>query len=620
MKLQKSRCKILLVQITNKNFGDSVIADNTRFLLKRAISPFLRDCVDILDYSIQTEDPAQAACVDAIVFAGGGLVKFRQENLYRQVAELIIEAEKHHIPVFLNAVGVEDYDAGDERCKMLEEALNQPCVKAISVRDDIDCLKKHYLHEKTARVRAVYDPAIWSGNTYHIEQKKGTAGGKYIGLGIARDALFADYGIPSVNHEFLLKLWKDIAILLESRGYEWKIFTNGLDQDERFAEEVLQEIGHGQKCVQPFNASALVNEISKMDGMIACRMHSNIIAYALGIPSIGLVWNDKMVFWGEKCGYPERFLTYFDFKAEKVVDALENALKETTRRPSPLKKRITYREIRLFMKKFCKPKKRQENRLNPKKHMVAAALGGCDFRYKNLNSIPQMWDSLQKGYRLLELDVRFSSDEQLVCVNGWKEGTKKALGMEPQEGEIDVKKFLDSQYYRHFPTCTFEQFLEVFSHILEEYRDTKLILDVGKPKTVLLDSFYGQLAAALQKYDIPEENIMVRMQRERDIEAFQRQNYRGKMVYFMPEETAKKGEKSAQYQHILDFCKKKKISIISMTEKTWTEKIQKNLKRQGLQTMVFTYTKAGDILTALRAGADFVASHYYDAAYVNKLL
>ena len=102
MKLQKSRCKILLVQITNKNFGDSVIADNTRFLLKRAISPFLRDCVDILDYSIQTEDPAQAACVDAIVFAGGGLVKFRQENLYRQVAELIIEAEKHHIPVFLN--------------------------------------------------------------------------------------------------------------------------------------------------------------------------------------------------------------------------------------------------------------------------------------------------------------------------------------------------------------------------------------------------------------------------------------------------------------------------------------------------------------------------------------
>lgn len=619
MKLQQLRCKILLVQITNKNYGDSVIADNTRFLLKRAIPRFYRDCVDILDYAIQTEDLEQAAYADAIVFAGGGLVKFQQENLYRQVTELIMEAEKYHIPVFLNAVGVEGYDARDERCKMLVEALNQPCVKAISVRDDIDCLKKHYLHQTTVRVRAVYDPAIWSVNTYHMKGKV-IKGRKYIGLGVARDTLFADYGIPSVNHEFLLKLWKDITILLESRGYEWKIFTNGLDQDEKFAEEVLQEIGHGQKCVQPFNASDLVNEISEMDGMIACRMHSNIIAYALGIPSIGLVWNDKMIFWGEKCGYPERFLSYSDFKAEKVVDALENALKETTRGPSPLKKHITYREIQLFMRKFCKPKKRQENNLNPEKHMVAAALGGCDFRYKSLNSIPQMWDSLQKGYRLLELDVRFSADEQLVCINGWKVGMKKALGLDTQEGEIDAKEFSDSQYYHHFPTCTFEQFLDVFSHIPEEYSDIRLILDVGKPKIVLLDSFYVQLTVALRKYGIPEQNVMVRMQRERDIEVFERQNYDCKMVYFLPEETAKKGENNSQYQQILQFCKKKRISIISMTEKTWTEKIQRNLKRQGLQTMVLTYTKAGDILTALRAGADFVASNYYDVAYINKLL
>ena len=127
-----------------------------------------------MDYAIGIEDLAQIPYVDAIIFAGGGLIKFRQENLYRQVSEIIMEAQRHRIPVFLNSVGVEGYDAKDERCLLLQEALNQPCVKMISVRDDIETLKNNYIKNARIRMKEVFDPAIWTAHTFHIQNKKKT--------------------------------------------------------------------------------------------------------------------------------------------------------------------------------------------------------------------------------------------------------------------------------------------------------------------------------------------------------------------------------------------------------------------------------------------------------------
>jgi polysaccharide pyruvyl transferase WcaK-like protein len=51
-------------------------------------------------------------------------------------------------------------------------------------------------------------------------------------------------------------------------------------------------------------------------------LHANIISYALNVPSIGLVWNDKLTLFGEDIGYPERFFEYDKFNAKKIVDAL----------------------------------------------------------------------------------------------------------------------------------------------------------------------------------------------------------------------------------------------------------------------------------------------------------
>jgi glycerophosphoryl diester phosphodiesterase len=506
---------------------------------------------------------------------------------------------------------VEGYDENDERCLMLVEALNRQCVKGITVRDDIACLREHYIKNERISVREVFDPAIWSSKSYVVEPKK--AGGKYIGLGVARDTLFTDYGIPEIDRGFLIRLWTEIADCLEKRGYEWKIFTNGLDKDEAFARDVLDAIGHGEKVKAPFDAKELVDEIAAMDGMIACRMHSNIIAYALGIPSVGLVWNEKMTFWGQKCGYPERFIPSDRLSAEYITGTLEKAFAEKTKKPSWMKRMGIYRQLRRFIKKECKERQKETPKLDIKKHLVAPALGGSDFKYKNLNSLPQLEKAVERGYRYLELDVRMTSDQKLVCVNGWNAGTAAALGDERAKQEMLFSDFMEDKYYGHFPTCSFEQAAKAFAVLPEEEKIT-LILDVGKPRTASADLFYEQLVGILKEQGIKPQSVRIRLQRERDVKSFKSFGYNCPIIYYIEQGDAEKEEA------VIAFCKKKKIRMVSMTEKTWTPELQQKLNEEGIKTLVLTYKRAGDVIRALNEGAELVASHYYDVAYIKSMM
>ena len=89
----------------------------------------------------------------------------------------------------------------------------------------------------------------------------------------------------------------------------------------------------------------------------------------------------------------------------------------------------------------------------------------------------------------------------------------------------------------------------------------------------------------------------------------------------MPENFPEGLEKSEKERdEILAFCKKKKISLLSMNEKVWSKELQKELNERGFQTLIFSYYKTGDILAAIREGAELVASHYYSVNYIERML
>ena len=79
----------------------------------------------------------------------------------------------------------------------------------------------------------------------------------------------------------------------------------------------------------------MVNIISGFKGIIATRLHSNIIAYSLQVPAIGLVWNNKLKMFGQNIGYPERFIEVENFDEKNIVDKMEKAIMELYEKIKP---------------------------------------------------------------------------------------------------------------------------------------------------------------------------------------------------------------------------------------------------------------------------------------------
>ena len=607
--------KILLVCIYNKNYGDTVIAENTEYLLIKALKS-AKINFNILRYSCTENDLGQIKYADAVVFAGGGIIKFRQELFYKYTADIITEAEKYGVPVFLNAVGVEGYDDKDPRCLMLSDCLKSHCIEGISVRDDCRLLKDTYLKNCTTRVRSVFDPAVWTASTY--ADRLNASKTQFIGLGVIRGDIFSDYGKEEISHDFLLDFWKSVALLLESKGYQWIIFTNGLDSDERFAAKLLEYIGHGKKLPQPHNDTQLVNNISSFKGIIASRMHADIIAYALGVPAVGLIWNDKIRLWGQRISQPENILSVSQLTAENAVTALEKALNKKRKNPLiKFKLHNNYTELKRFIRKCrCRADAHYENP-EISQHILATALGGGEYKFKHLNHVPSIKAHYDKGGRWFEADVRLTSDNKIVCVNGWSESTLKKLGIaysDKVKKGLSYDEFMNCSYYGRFDTSSFEQLIQQLK-LLEE---ANLVIDVGKPPKAGTEDMFSDIADYLSATNIDPERIIIRLQRSADVELWRKQNYNCQIAYFIADAADPEDFSKNQLQAI-NYCVKQNIKYISLSAKAYTEETALLLKNSKLKPIVFSYTKTEDIISAINRGAELVGSFYYQSDYIKQL-
>lgn len=625
---EQRKVKILMVQTANMNLGDTILADNDYYLIKKAMFP--RKC-DILRYSISSRDVGQVKYVDAVVFAGG-ILKVTNESFWLYFPELIHAAQEYNVPVFLSAIGVEAYNPEDERSIALKEALNLPCVKGISVRDDIETLRRDYITNPDIRITPVYDPAVWCKKTYSEELKRyrltrnveGTAktvGKMIIGLGVVREKLFADYGNPQIDRQFQLDFWKKVARELDERDIDWRIFTNGDTYDELFAKEVLQYIGHGEKLPAPRDGVNVVCDISEFSGVIAGRMHSNIVAYSLGIPSIGFIWNRKLRFWGEKIGFPERFLECSEIDGAEAVNRLLTAMSEKTG-PKLSQKRPVYKALKQFARKWCVRRDAISEKIDYKKNLTAIALGGIDIRYKNTNSPEAFEYSLKHGYRNFQLDVRLSADNELMCVNRWHKDTFKLLNHPLKDAEnvypLESDEFLQCRYYNRFSTMSFDTFAKSFSEASAD-KKLKLIIAIGRPKEEEQERIFNLLEEGLKKYEIKLENVYIRLEQKRDVDYAGQRKSGYKIIYHMVNPNKSPEETAECIKNALKYCKSRKIKLISMHHDLYTDEVVGLCKEAKIKFCSFTGVQTTKIIRGIKNGAEFVGSHYYDVEYLNRL-
>lgn len=338
--------------ISDANFGDVIIYDSCSYLLKKADSSTEIKAVDLVlkrsfshklvkrvlnvlglkelgikfdSYMLSLSYAKKLKGADYIVVAGGGLIKYKYQNIYTYLTGLIAAAVRLSIPISLNAVGVEGYDENELRCQFLKESLNKDIVKSISTRDDINTLRTKYIYNKNIETLLVPDSAILSAYAYDVE-KDDTS--DVVGIGLIRGGIFEDNDI-SFSRSEVLDYYVCLVRELEKRGVKYQFFTNGLVADYELGVEVLARLegnSQGQSIAVPTSAKHLVEIIASFKGIIAARMHATIVAYSLGVPAVGLVWNNKLTLFGELTQHTERFVKHTEFNAPNQIDSLIDAM------------------------------------------------------------------------------------------------------------------------------------------------------------------------------------------------------------------------------------------------------------------------------------------------------
>lgn len=591
--------KILIVQIFNRNFGDMVIADNVKKVIKDVIRARENEFV-LLDYDIASNDLGQIKYSDAVFFVGGGIVKYKYEEFDKNIIAIINECEKQDVPVYFNSVGIEGYDEDNERCQSLKIALNKDNVKGISVRDDVRLLKKSYIINQNIRVQEVFDTAIFSKDTYGILN---SARKDVVGLGIARDRLYLDNGSKKVDREYLIKFWCEVIDELEKRNMEYEVFTNGLASDETFAKEILKISGSNKKINPPYDGEELVRNITSYKAIIACRMHSNIIAYAYKIPSVGLVWNDKLRFFGEKTGYQERFVEEKDLNAKHCVNILLKAIDEGVCGPSEMEKEKIIKEIYWFLDN-CVIKNNKTKAFDFSKHMVATATGAVANRYRNMNTIEGLDYSIKNGYKYIEIDIAKTSDDKLVCLNGFNKNSYTKLGKESEKDRylpFSYNEFKSCRYFGKFATISVKEIFEYFQEI-KLYDKITLIFDFTNMNEVT-ESDVKEINKLIAQYNISNENMFIFKEKIIESDAVN--------CYYL--------DKLENLETDIMYMKQMRVEYVVIPEKIYSCDLVEEFTRNEISVMVLSTMKSANITDMVENGVKLVGSYSYTPKHMNLL-
>lgn len=387
---------LLLTNRDSDNVGDQIIEATVLSIIKgvmknlgfgtddfvissRAAGIISRRYMATKDPELLTAARDEISKADLIIFGGAPLFNYAYQNFYRRTIVTLELAQEYGVPVIFSSIGVEKFDATNDKSQALKKALELPVVRQITTRDDIESLRK-YAEGTNVPVAHVADPAVLADIVYRKKPEPApapkpvpsvpvrakrklkrivksivarSAGSNVakpatapvqpvakapvaaepkpqrIGLVVTRAGIFADNRID-FSEDDQRRFWLETIALLEEKGYDYRLFTTGHFSDEVFLDTLIKSSGIPAKkaAVTVNSPDELIRELRGCSGVIAYRLHASITSFALGVPSIGLSWNFKVPYFYESVGYGDRALSPEEWQAETVVPAIERAMKD----------------------------------------------------------------------------------------------------------------------------------------------------------------------------------------------------------------------------------------------------------------------------------------------------
>ncbi len=267
--------------------------------------------------------------VDAIVFSGGGFIKFKTQGLNYLDEQILKIARKRQIPVMMNAVGVEGYDDNDVRCQKLKKALNFPNVQVITTRDDVDTLSKNYVTRNDLVTARVADPVLYlnamlGGTEFQAND--------LVGINLINPENFRSYG-GRLSVSSVTNFYKNLIVELKKRGQKFELFSNGMATDMRFGEKLIEDLNLPKDLLLPAPTSSkeLVEQLRRYRIILASRMHAGISASAIGIPVVGMIWGEKIEMFSRIANVRQYYFDETELNPESMAELLSSGKVEPLR-------------------------------------------------------------------------------------------------------------------------------------------------------------------------------------------------------------------------------------------------------------------------------------------------
>lgn len=252
--------------------------------------------------------------IDFAVFTGGALIK---DTFATYIYAIVKELEKKRVPVFFNGIGVGTQTFITKG--VFKKVFQNSIIKGVSCRCRIERLDE-FVSRSNINVVSTFDVAVL---TERLLQNANVEQRNIVGLGIMSVSRF--------SNEKLIKFWSNIITELNRRKVKWQIFTTGSSDDNMLALKILEVIG-GENVksnkIFPRNVEELVQIISSYDRIISFRLHSHIIAYSLGVPSVGIWWDNKITDFFEKTNHIENVFS-IEHNVNNIIDNVLNLEKES---------------------------------------------------------------------------------------------------------------------------------------------------------------------------------------------------------------------------------------------------------------------------------------------------
>lgn len=269
------------------------------------------------------------AAADHVVIGGGHLFQDDDLNFPSKIGALLDICAEAGTPVSVFAVGVTA--KWSKPARDLFGRLTCCRVASVSVRDAASQSNwsRHFRGTSIEVASICLDPVLGMPSP-----TTATDMSKPVGLCITHPRLIAHH--TGFAPPRLLDVFVDATVGLCAAGHNVLLFTNGAQEDEEALGEVISRnaiapllsTGRVRKANRPRTPSDLAATIAGMSGLVAHRLHANIAAYAFGIPSVGLGWDEKVQSFFEVTKRSHHFMPIQDLNSTSIVETLGAALEE----------------------------------------------------------------------------------------------------------------------------------------------------------------------------------------------------------------------------------------------------------------------------------------------------